>query len=312
MHKRSLHGVILASALAAMSLPFLGASCDGKKKVETPAVGAGTEAQAKGTAPPAPSNELPGVDLSSLGSEQKARLLKLVDKLQSPCGKAHALKTSLATDPECKRSLLAARHLARRAAQDLSEEELEVVYEARYLRKGGYQFDLKSTPFDGAPNSPVVLVEFFDYGCPACKQFSMKLEDLVAELPSEVVVYYKNFPLSSHPDSIPAAMAAVSAAKQGKFREMHRKLFSFQTKHSKEDLFRYAKEIGLDQAKFEADMQDPATRAKVMADREEGLKADLEGTPTLYVSGRKVSEYDMAGTLSDLVDVVREELALHR
>ncbi len=290
---------------AVWSVALLGASCDKKNPTE-PTTGHAAEASASPTAAAAPAS-LAGVDLSGLNAEQKEHFAKLADTLESPCGKAHSLRMSVNTDPDCKRAVFAARQVARRLIDELSEEEVTALYTARYGHAKTFSFDLSASPFLGVPTAPLVLVEFFDYGCPHCKLFSPILEDVLAEFPSDTVLYYKNFPLSAHLESVPAAIAAVCAQRQGKFREMHKKLFANQDEHSKEDLFHYAKDIGLDMKKFEADFNDMKVRAKVMSDREEGAKSEVVGTPSLFINGRQFTD---PMTFDDIVSWVREELAV--
>ena len=303
--------IALALTFGLWSLALGGASCDKKSAAEPGAgpthVGMVPEADPKAGAV----EDLPGVDLAKLAADQKDRFFKLVDKLPSPCGKAHSLRASLKSDPTCRHAPFAARALARWVAMDdaPSDDEVNQFFAGHYLAPRTAEFDTRSSPFEGVPSAPVVMVEFFDYGCPHCRLFVPILEDVVAELPGEVVLYFKHFPLSQHTSSVPAAIAAVAAHRQGKFRDMHRKLFANQEALAKEDLFRYAQEIGLDMRKFAADFGDPRTRDRVMADRAEGEKAGIAGTPYLFVNGRN---YSNPLSLEDIVDWVKEDLAVNR
>jgi protein-disulfide isomerase len=306
-------GLCLALLLGVWSLALVGASCDKKSSatpnhVETPAGDTPSDPKESAAAKPVVEN-LPGMDLKDLDDKLKARFYVLVDKLQSPCGKAHSLRTSLKTDPACRRATFAGRYVAFLLTVELSNEEITELYKNRYGQTQIHKFDLADSPYEGIPTAPVVLVEFFDYACPHCRMFRSVLEDVGREYPSDVVVYFKHFPLGGHKDSIPAAMAAIAAQKQGKFREMHIKLFEGQD-HSQEALVGYAKAIGLDLKKFEADMNDPAVRAKVTRDRAEGDKVGLQGTPALYINGRTYSDTPMAPEL--LVGWIKEELAVNR
>ena len=88
--------------------------------------------------------------------------------------------------------------------------------------------------------------------------FAPELKAAAAELPGDVAVFYKQFPLSSHPDSGPAAQAALAAGKQGKFAEMHELLFKNSPRHKLDNLKTYAESLGLDMAKFLADYESAA------------------------------------------------------
>lgn len=306
----------LAAGFALWSVALVGASCD-KKSIAKPGdvgdTGGADRAKTKpgngaGTGTGA-GDDVAGVDTGKMSEGQKGRFNALLDKYQSPCGKAHSLRTSLKSDPSCKRAVFAARYVARLIGDDVGDDDLAKAYSDRYQQKKTYAFDLKGTPYEGVPSAPIVIVEFFDYGCPHCKAALPMMEDLAADYPSDLVIYFKHFPLSSHKDSVNAAMAAVAAQRQGKFKEMHRKLFASQDDQSKEALFKYAKEIGLDMKKFQTDFDDPAVRDKVLADRKEGEVADLQGTPTMYINGRMVTD---APEFDVLKGYVEEELAVNR
>jgi protein-disulfide isomerase len=300
--------MLVRLTLAVWSLAMIGASCDKKTAADPGPQNIGPPETVSG-----PKKDVPGVELKGLSDDQKNAFHRLVDKVQSPCGKAQSLRVSIESDPTCKRAPFAARYLVRRLAEgEYSESEVADLFQARYRPEKTYQFELKETPFMGVPSAPVVMVEFFDYGCPHCKQFVPILEDVLAEFPSDVVLYIKHFPLSSNPDSVPAAMSAVAAQKQGKFQKMHHTLFAHQEEgHAKEALARYAQEAGLDMARFKADFEDAKTRAKVDADRAEGEKSDLKGTPTIYLNGHKWPE-DEGMSKEEMIEWIREELAVNR
>ncbi|MCG8423202.1 MAG: DsbA family protein [Proteobacteria bacterium] len=240
----------------------------------------------KSSAKTASQDPLPGVDVSKLDAKKKERFYKLVDQtLQSPCGKAHSLRKSVTSDQTCKRALFAARYVVALLDDEATDEDVRRYYEGHYKAKGNYNFETQNTPFSGAPDAPVKLVEFYDYGCPACKEYEPLLKEAVEPFSGEVVLYYKQFPLPVHPDSRPAAQAALAAQKQGKFEEMHRLLFEKSHQHKKSDLQAHAKALGLDMGKFETDFN--AAAAVVQAHITEGDAAGVDGTPTLFINGRK-------------------------
>lgn len=317
--------LFLAAGFALLSMTLVGASCDKKSLAKPGEVGHTTVGDKPTDQPPDQSDpadpnktggnkkagkDVPGVDTSKLNDTQKGRFNALLDKVQSPCGKAHSLRTSLTTDKACKRAIFAGRYLVKLLLVDLPDEDATTFYDQRYQQQKTYPFDLAGTPYEGVPGAAITIVEFFDYGCPHCKLTLPVLEDLAAEYPSDLVIYFKHFPLSGHKDSVSCAIAAIAAQKQGKFREMHRKIFANQEDQSKEALFKHAKAIGLDMKKFQADFDDPKTREKVMADRDLGEKSDLEGTPTVYINGRMYT--DPPADFESLKEWVDEELAVNR
>ena len=101
---------------------------------------------------------------------------------------------------------------------------------------------------------------------------------------------WKHLPLTSiHQYAMGAAVASEAAHNQGKFWEYHDKLFANQAKLGPDDLKQYAKEIGLDTAKFNADMVNPATRQRVTTDSSEVNSLGITGTPAFFVNGHYLS-----------------------
>ena len=142
----------------------------------------------------------------------------------------------------------------------------------------------------GNADAKVKVYEFSDFQCPYCSRVGKPLKDLVAAYKGEVAVVFKHFPLSFHKEAMPAAKASIAAGQQGKFWEYHDKLFAEQKSlrgATDETFFKWAEEMKLDMAKFKASFNDPATAAMVKADMEEGRKAGLRGTPSVYINGRK-------------------------
>ncbi len=245
--------------------------------------GSAKAAQPKSQPPPA-AEPVSGVDVSALDEAKQSRFYALADVLASPCGKAHSLRTSLAEDKDCKRAPFAVRYVLEMLTDEADDKDIKQFYQDRY-KKGleRKSIELSATPSSGPPDAPVKVVEFYDYGCPSCKQFAPILKEAVAGFPDQVVVYYKQFPLSGHVNSKPAAQAALAADKQEKFEEMHAMLFAKAPYHAKPQLLGYAKQLGLDMARFEADFA--AARAHVETHQKQGNAAGVNGTPTTYING---------------------------
>ena len=276
-------------------MALVGASCNSSKKDS----GGGTTPAAADAKPPRPDarpalvEDLPGVELAGLSPDEQQQFFRLIDAAPSPCGKAHSLRVSLKSDPDCKRSPFAARYLRKLATMGGEDEDVMEFYKRRYQQEKTHDFDLAGAPYEGMPDAPVKIVEFFDYSCPHCKQAMPALEDVVAHYPSDVVVYFMQFPLSNagHPNSMFLARAAVASMKQGKFREMHKKLFAAQDKDQSEPAIKQiAKDVGLDMARFEADYNDPKTLAYIDAQHKQAEKAEIDGTPAIYINGRVYSD----------------------
>lgn len=151
--------------------------------------------------------------------------------------------------------------------------------------------EIKSTAKDhiqGNANASVELIEYADYQCPYCKQAYYILREVKRQLGDKVKFVFRNFPLPElHPYAIHAAIAAETAAEQGKFWEMHNILFENQENLQDGSLLEYAKRIGLDVAKFQKDFGEDQFVQKVKDDYESGIKNGVEGTPTFFINGEK-------------------------
>ena len=147
----------------------------------------------------------------------------------------------------------------------------------------------------GNPDGDVSVVEFFDYNCGYCKRALPDVVKLV-DNDSKVRVVLKELPIFGE-DSEAAAKAALAAHKQGKYFEMHQKLFTEPGKADKEKALRIAGELGLDTAQLEKDMADPEVQRSLDEAKELAQKLGLQGTP-LYLIGDRV----IPGAPDDLYD----------
>ena len=142
------------------------------------------------------------------------------------------------------------------------------------------------------PGAPVQIVKFSDYQCPACKFFVPIEQKIKEDYGDQVSIVTKHFPLSMHPYAHVASRSAEAARKQGKYKEMHDKIFEGQelwSKGSAERLFiGYAEEIGLDTEVFTSDMNSAEMNQIVMEQRKEGVRLGVNATPTFFINGIKV------------------------
>ena len=160
-------------------------------------------------------------------------------------------------------------------------------------------------PVTGSKTAPVQLVVFSDFECPFCGRVNPTIDQVKKQYGDKVAVAFKHFPLSFHKNAEPAAVASLAAHKQGKFWEMHDKLFENQRALSRNDFVSYAKDLGLDVGKFEKDLDDPSLKQWVKDDMAEGSKVGVRGTPATFINGRMVSG---AQPFEAFKTVIEEEL----
>lgn len=159
-----------------------------------------------------------------------------------------------------------------------------------------YELPVAGSPIKGPENAPVTITEFSDYQCPFCARSEPIINDVLKEYPEKVRFVYKHFPLVSiHPQAMPAAKAAVAAQKQGKFWEMHEKLFANQRELGPEQFKKYAQEIGLDLTRFEHDMNSEETQKKIQDDMALAQQVGIRGTPTIFVNGKLLQNRSVDG-----------------
>ena len=170
-----------------------------------------------------------------------------------------------------------------------------------------YDIPVGSSPVMGNPDAPVAMVEFSDFQCPFCARVQPTLKAMLEKYPDKLKLVYKHFPLSFHREARPAAIATMAAQEQGKFWEMHDKLFENQRALAPANFEKYAEEIGLDVAKFKADYESKQAEydKRVTADMQLGQKSAVRGTPSLYIGGKKVTDRSIAG-MSRLVEEALE------
>ncbi len=143
-------------------------------------------------------------------------------------------------------------------------------------------------PARGKEGARVTVVEFSDFQCPFCSRAVPAVNEVEREFKDDVRVVWKHLPLAFHPNAMPAALAAEAARQQGKFWEMHDRLFAGQQALSDAAYVQLAKELGLDLARFEAARRDPAARQRVEEDARGAAAAGVTGTPTFVVNGEVV------------------------
>jgi protein-disulfide isomerase len=143
----------------------------------------------------------------------------------------------------------------------------------------------------GNRNAPIELLQYGDYQCPYCWKAYPIVKRLQSELGENVKFVFRNFPLTKiHPHAKIAAIASEAAAIQNKYWEMHDILYE---KHKQLDptaILGYAKELGLDQALFESDLEKPELAEKVETHFLSGLRSGVNATPTFFINGEKYTE----------------------
>ncbi|HEY3445740.1 MAG TPA: thioredoxin domain-containing protein [Myxococcales bacterium] len=144
------------------------------------------------------------------------------------------------------------------------------------------------SPFKGPKAAKVTIVEWSDFQCPFCSRGAAVAHEILKAYPQDVKFVFRHQPLPFHPNAMPAAKAAMAAHKQGKFFEMHDKLFDAAKDLSPQKYEQFAQELQLNMAKFKADMDSAEVADQIKKDSEYGNQVGANGTPTFFVNGRKI------------------------
>ncbi len=163
----------------------------------------------------------------------------------------------------------------------------------------------------GSPTATVTLEEFADYQCPTCATQHPKMKEITGLYGNRIKFIYRSFPLTQiHKNALEAAIAAEAAGMQGsdKFWAMQNQLFENQQAWSNSTDARkvfegYAQKLGLDLAKYQADVVGMPAQKRVNDDLERGRKAAITGTPTIYLNGTKLTpEQTEVSAMRQLID----------
>lgn len=168
----------------------------------------------------------------------------------------------------------------------------------------------------GKADAKVVLFEYGDFQCPGCGGAYPQLKTITEKYKDKVAFVFRNFPLTSiHPNALAAATAAEAAALQGKYWEMHDKLYETQNDWSSvspanrgQVFLGYARDLGLNTDKFTTDMSSQTVADKIARDRALGTKLDVSSTPTLYVNDQKVDAATITSVVQSNGDLLTKKL----
>src|SRR5215213_2349424 len=186
--------------------------------------------------------------------------------------------------------------------QEQKEQEATVAFAGQLRRASTIQINLTAPespaftiatddqPVKGTPKAAVTIVAFTDFECPSCARQHPVLDRIVSEFGDRVRLVVRDFPLSQHANARKAAEAAEAAREQGKYWEYATVLFRNQSALGVDKLRQYATDLGLDRTRFDASLDSGKFAEQVQRDLVDGRKLAINGTPTLYINGKRVSD----------------------
>ena len=259
---------------------------------------------------------LPAVDMVGLTPAQKASAFKLLRTHDCTCGCGMKLAQCRVEDPGCSFS----RGLSATIVTALKEGKTETAALAaadasKFAHPPEHKvlddqvtIPVAGSPVTGPAEARITLVEFSDFQCPFCVKAIHQLEAVMKAYPNDVKLIFKQYPLESHPQASISAAAALAAHQQGKFWPMHDALFANRTRLSRATILQLAGGLGLDMKRFTADMDSPATKKAVTKDVDDGDKAGVEATPTIFIDGQRYNGSLELAAMKPILDAELKKL----
>lgn len=232
------------------------------------------------------------LNFDGLSQAQINSITKLFNEEICPCGCPTTFAQCLNMKEGCKPAMILAEWAIKQIKEGAPEhflyraisEEINTGYLAQEKI-----IDTLHAYQKGNANAAVTIVEFADFECPGCKLAAAEMKTFINDNIADVKIFFMHFPLSTHQNAERAAIAAEAAGKQGKFWEMHDKLFAHNGPLTDLAIKDLAKTLFTEQGlrQFEKDLADPAIVLKIKEHKEYGLNVlNLVGTPTFMFNGR--------------------------
>jgi protein-disulfide isomerase len=251
-------------------------------------------------------NPLESLDMTGYSAVQKKILANVLQNQNCTCGCNWSISKCREDDPKCSYS----RQLLNLVIKDLKagQNENQIIADLKEhamkpppILDEPVEINIQGDPVIGPENARVTIVEWSDFQCPFCAQAVAQARMLLDKFPNDVRLVYKQFPLDFHTQSFLAAEAAVAAHSQGKFWEMHNKLYANYKNISPQNILAWAKEIGLDMKRFVADVDSGKYKQVVENEMKQGEVAGVQGTPSFFFNGRRYSGAFQADIVAQLL-----------
>ena len=165
-----------------------------------------------------------------------------------------------------------------------------------------YRVELGDAQTIGPDTALVTIVTFSDFQCPYCARVTPTMEQLRKDYGADVRYVFKHNALGFHKDARPAAIAAEAAGEQGKFWEMHDKLFANQRDLTEKSFIKWARELKLDVKRFERDLGSAAIADRVDRHQRQANDLGARGTPAFFINGRFLSGAQPRESFARLID----------
>ena len=249
---------------------------------------------------------LPGVDLAGLTASQREIALRTMRAENCSCGCSMKIAECRMADPSCVSSRRLAHFVVTMASagksQDVVREELlKFAAAPENLLDDPIKIGTDGDPVRGPEAAKVTIIEFSDFQCPYCAKATGEVQGILNKYPRDVRLIFKQFPLDIHSQAALAAEASLAAQAQGKFWEMHDKLYANFRTINRTRIMAWAQELGLNLTRFKAELDSHKYLARVSAEEKQGEDAGVVGTPTFYINGKKLNSSFEAAIIDPVI-----------
>ncbi|MBN1827147.1 MAG: DsbA family protein [Candidatus Eisenbacteria bacterium] len=248
-----------------------------------------------------------GEDLRPFQQEVVAEVLAVAENYGGCDG---TILDCLNRNPDDRAARRLADFVVRRVRADRDPEEILQEVEERRLSAAPpdiHEPDLDGLVPSGDADAPVQVVIYADFGCPYCKVATAAFREWTAEEPDKIAFYFKNFPLKTNEQAVPAALALLAAERQGRFWEALDYLYAKDDALGEATYAACAVETKMDAARFAADRKDKALVERLRNEKTEALHFGVRTTPGIFINGKR---YLGVKTPEELYDRIDEELEM--
>lgn len=186
------------------------------------------------------------------------------------------------------------------------KKRLEIITRPKVNFESRFFADSPNAPSLGDKNAEITIIEFSDFDCIACRENAHIVDSLNELFPGQINWVYRHFPLSSHEDGHPTAMASMAAHAQGKFWKMRKELLLAKEPITGDMILQAAANSGVDLPIFEKDLANNKWKAQIEADIQAGLALGIKGLPAYFINGIKL-ESSRPKDLENLIIKLLEE-----
>ncbi|MDP9171154.1 MAG: thioredoxin domain-containing protein [Acidobacteriota bacterium] len=252
----------------------------------------------------------PGVDWHGLTGAKRDAALKFLRTEGCTCGCNKKLAECRVTDSTCTESRKLSGVVTKAFSEGKSADAVrvevgKVATEPPPVLDEPVKISTEGDPVRGPEKARITIVEFSDFQCPFCSKAVAEAKEIMRQMPNDVRLVFKQFPLDSHSQAEFGAEASLAAQAQGKFWEMHDLLYAGFPDLSRAKVMTYARELKLDIPRFTADLASHKYRARTHAEEQQGEVAGVSGTPSFFFNGR---HYNGTFDAASVVPLLKKEL----